>query len=47
MADILVAIGVVLMVVAAVGAVVAGVLFIFSGKRLRVRLEREFGKKRH
>lgn len=39
--------GITLIGVAAAGALIAGVIFTLSGKRLRARLEREFGKKRH
>ena len=39
--------GAALMVIAAVGALVAVVLFAVSKKRLQARLNEEFGKKRH
>lgn len=39
--------GIVVMAVAAVGAVVAGVILGLSGKRLKAKQEEEFGKKRH
>lgn len=47
MANVMLIAGIVLMGVAAVVGLVAGVIFLLSGKRLRARLEQEFGKKRH
>jgi len=39
--------GIALMVAAVLAAVVAFVVLSISGKRLKARLEAEFGKKRH
>lgn len=39
--------GIALMAAAAVGAAVALAVFHLTGKRLRAKLEQEFGKKRH
>lgn len=39
--------GIAIMAAAAVAAGVAGVILHTSGKRLRTRLEREYGKRRH
>lgn len=39
--------GISLMVAAVLSGIVAAVIFSIAGKRLKTRLEREFGKKRH
>lgn len=45
--ELLLMIGLSVMALAAIGAVIAGVLLHTSGKRLKKRLETEYGAKRH
>ena len=45
--DVLLFIGIALMVLAVVGAIAAAVVLRLSGKRLRARMETEYGKRRH